>query len=124
VLGLVAAVVAVSGLHLPFPEYSRLVLALFLALTGCVYLGALLAQTQKASTALMELGVAGAVFGCSFLGMTSSPLWIAAGYGLHGAWDWLHDLHVVSTRVAGWFPPLCAAFDFAIALFVVVWMGT
>ncbi len=37
---------------------------------------------------------------------------------LHGAWDWLHDTKTVSTHVAAWFPPACAAFDFVIAGFV------
>jgi ABC-type xylose transport system permease subunit len=46
-LGLVAAVVAVLGIHLPFPAYSRLVWALLLSLTACVYLGALIAQEES-----------------------------------------------------------------------------
>jgi hypothetical protein len=49
-LGLVAAVVAVLGIHLPFPSYSRLVLALLLSLTACVYSAALLAQVQGRGT--------------------------------------------------------------------------
>jgi hypothetical protein len=121
--GLSAAVVAAAGVHWPFPTYARLVLALFLALTACVYLGALLAQPSPRVTAVLELGVAGAVFACSLLGMTASAYWLAVGYGLHGAWDWLHDLEMVPTRVARWFPPLCAAFDFAIALFVLLGVG-
>jgi hypothetical protein len=117
-LGLSAAVAAVAAVHLPFPTYSRLVLALFLAATGCVYLGALLAQSPRPATALAELAVAGAVFACALLGMTTSATSLAAGYILHGVWDWLHDARVVTTKVAAWFPPLCAAFDFAVAVFV------
>jgi hypothetical protein len=125
-LGLTAALVGIVGVHLPFPAYSRLVLALFLALTACVYPGALLAQTAKPTTALAELAVAGVVYGCALLGMTHSAVWLAVGYGLHGLWDWLHDVRVVPTTVAGWFPPLCATFDFAVAVFalVVTWPAT
>ena len=121
-LGLVGAVVAALGLHLPFPAYSRLVLALFLALTACVYPGALLAQVQGRRTWLAELAAAAAVFACSVLGMAASPVWLAVGYAVHGGWDWLHDARLVPTQVAAWFPPLCAAFDFAAAVFVLGWV--
>jgi hypothetical protein len=119
-LGLTAALVAIVGVHLPFPSFSRLVLALFLALTACVYPGALLAQTLKPGTAVAELAATGVVYGCALLGMTHSSVWLAVGYGLHGAWDWLHDVRVVPTRVADWFPPLCATFDFAVAVFALL----
>ncbi len=83
-LGLVAAVVAVLGIHLPFPAFSQLVLALFLSLTACVYLGALLAQAQSRGTWTAELAVATAVFACSLLGMAASTVWLAVGYAIHG----------------------------------------
>src|SRR5262249_26089271 len=35
-----------------------------------------------------------------------------------GGWDWLHEARAVPTRVALWFPPLCAAFDFVVAVLV------
>src|SRR5438876_5481104 len=93
-LGMVVAAVAVACIHLPFPAQSRLALALFLALTACVYLGALLAHPQRWSTLTVELTVGGLVFACSFLGMAASPAWLAAGYALHGGWDWLHHIRV------------------------------
>jgi hypothetical protein len=37
--------------------------------------------------------------------------------------DGLHELEVVPTRVARWLLPLCAAFDFAMALFVLLGIG-
>jgi hypothetical protein len=95
-------------------------MALFLALTACVYPGALLAQSQRPATALAELAVAGAVYACALLGMTTTAAWLTVGYVLHGVWDWLHEARVVPTRVAGWFPPLCAAFDIAVAVFVLL----
>jgi hypothetical protein len=122
ILGLVAAVVAVPGIHLPFPAYSRLVLALFLSLTACVYLGALLAQAQRRGTWIAELAAAAAVFACSLLGMAASSAWLGLGYAVHGGWDWLHEAGGVPTRVAEWFPPLCAAFDFVVAVLVLGWL--
>ena len=121
-LGAVAAIVGLAGVHLPFPSQSWLVLALFLALTACVYLGALLAQPQRRGTQAAELTVGATVFACAFLGMAASPLWLAGGYALHGGWDWLHHVRVVPTRVAGWFPPLCAGFDLVVAVFVLAWV--
>ena len=121
-LGLVAALVGVLGIDLSFSAYSRLVLALFLSLTACVYLGALLAQAQSLSTWAAELAVAAVVFGCSLLGISASPVWLAFGYGIHGGWDWLHETRTVQTRVAGWFPPLCATFDLVVGAFILGWV--
>jgi hypothetical protein len=94
-------------------------LALFLALTACVYPGALLAQRQKLQVMLSELTLMLVVFVCAFFGTIDSMMWLAAGYAIHGLWDWLHDAEVVATRVSTWFPPACAVFDFIIAAFVV-----
>ena len=85
-------------------------------------MGALLAQKQTKTVAAAELAVGALVFLCSFLGVASSMRWLAAGYILHGAWDWVHDIKVVPTRVARWFPPTCAIFDLAIAGFVLVFL--
>ena len=74
-LGALAAVVV----HYPLTESARLALALFLALTACIYLGALLAQKQTVLTAFGELLVGTGVFVCSFLGIVSSASWLAAG---------------------------------------------
>ncbi len=67
-----------------------------------------------------ELAAALFVFGCAVLGLTRSALWIAVGYAGHGAWDWLHHINVVDTKVARWFPPACAAFDLIIAGFILL----
>jgi hypothetical protein len=71
---------------------------------------------------MAELAVPAAVFACCLLGMAASPVWLAFGYALHGGWDWLHEARFVSTRVAIWFPPLCAAFDFVVAVLVLEWV--
>ncbi len=48
--------------------------------------------------------------------------WLALGYAIHAAWDWAHGAGVFPTRVAGWFPPACAVFDFMIDAFVMLVM--
>jgi len=114
------ALIAIVGIHLPLAEIGVPLLSLFLALTACVYLGALLAQQQGLRVVLAESAVSLIVFVCAILGMLVSARWLAAGYAIHGLWDWAHDTGIVTTRVSRWFPPACAVFDFMIAIFVLL----
>ena len=123
IIGATLAILAAVVVHYPLTGSARLLLALFLALTACVYLGALLVQKQTMLTTVGELTVGAGVFASSFLGVVSSALWLAAGYVLHGTWDWLHDTKTVPTHVAAWFPPACATFDFVIAGFVLTFIA-
>jgi hypothetical protein len=84
IIGATLAVLVAVVVHYPLAGSARLLLALFLALTVCLYLGALLAQTQTLLTTVGELLVGGVVFACAFLGAAFSALWLAAGYALHG----------------------------------------
>lgn len=83
-VGAALAVVAAVGLHFPLAGAAVALLSLFLALTACVYLGALLAQRQTAAVVLSELAVGAVVFLCAIFGTLGSVLWLAAGYALHG----------------------------------------
>ncbi len=115
------AVAAAIGLHWPLRSSALNGLALFLALTACVYLGALLAARPSGpKIAASEGMVGGFVFLCAFFGLTVSPIWIVIGYWAHGAWDWLHVDGRFGVRVAGWFPPLCAGFDLAVGTYALV----
>jgi hypothetical protein len=116
-LGLCGAIVAVAGLHWPLENQSRRGLALFLALTACVYPGALLAQSVPLAAAVAETLVGAVVFACAWLAFPFGSIWLTIGYALHGGWDWLHHVHLVPTRVSAWFPPACAVFDFVIAAY-------
>ena len=115
VLGFCLAAVVIVGAHWSHETQARIGLALFLALTACIYLGALLAQSTSTLTAAAEFAIAGLVFVCAWLGLAFGAIWLAVGYALHGAWDWLHHSGKITTRVAPWFPPACAAFDFVVA---------
>ena len=121
-LGVVLAVFAIFGLHWPLAEEALNGLALFLALTACVYPGALLAQTVRRPVAVAEIGVGAAVFVCAWIGVAYDPLWIAVGYFLHGLWDWAHHTKHVPTRIAGWFPPACAVFDAVVGAYA-AWLA-
>ena len=117
--GALLAAAFVAAVYAAPAPYGRQVVALFLAFTACVYPGALLNQSASGPVVASELVVAALVFGTAVLGLGASPLWLAAGYALHGAWDCLHHPRAVTTRIASWFPPFCAAFDFVVALFVI-----
>ncbi len=118
--GVFLAAAFVAVIHGTPAPYGRQVVALFLAFTACVYAGALLNQSASGLVIVAELVVAALVFGMAALGLGVSPLWLAAGYALHGAWDCIHHPRAVPTQVAAWFPPFCAAFDFVVALFVIL----
>lgn len=121
-LGAILAVVAITGLHWPLRSEALNGLALFLALTACVYPGALLAQSTASATAASELAVGIAVFAAAWLGVAHDPLWLAAGYLAHGIWDWGHHAGRIPTRTARWFPPACGVFDVTVAAYA-AWLA-
>lgn len=120
------AVAAVAGAFLAIrlfhlldgPEDVQL-FALYLAFTACFYVGAALADGKQPWFSL-EIGISIPVFVCSWLGLWHTPLWIAVGYTIHGVWDLFHHPRWIPTRTVRWFPPVCAVFDFAVALYLVV----
>ncbi|MGH9441158.1 MAG: DUF6010 family protein [Thermoanaerobaculia bacterium] len=120
VVGLVLGLLFVLIVHTIPPQPARQAIALFLAFTACVYAGALLSQAPPAPFVALELVVAAVVFVCAAVGLRASTQWLAAGYVLHGVWDLLHRPRGVTTRVAEWFPPLCAAFDFVVAVALLI----
>jgi hypothetical protein len=120
VIGVVLGLAFLLLVHSVPPQPARQMIALFLAFTACVYAGALLAQEMPARFALAELLVACVVFALAVVGLRASTTALAAGYALHGVWDLLHHPRAVTTRVASWFPPLCAAFDFVVAIALLI----
>lgn len=91
--------------------------ALFLAYTACVYLGAGLSDS-RIKWISVEFAMSLLFFHFAFLGLLFSPIWIAIGYLLHGIWDMFHHPKMIKTKVVRWFPPLCAVFDFIVAVFI------
>ncbi len=120
IVGIVLGLAFVLLVHSVPPQPARQLIALFLAFIACVYCGALLAQSVPTHFAALELAVAAAVFVCAVIGLRASTPYLAAGYVLHGAWNLLHHPNAVPTRVARWFPPMCAAFDFVVAVALLI----
>ena len=109
------------ALSLPFwwmlrshPDGAYDLLALFLALTGGIYFGAALHGGSRRRVVLEALAGGGMVI-LGALGLAWSPRWIALGFLLHGLWDLAHHTGTVKHGVRRWFPPFCAAWDWAVA---------
>jgi hypothetical protein len=119
-IGVLLGLVFVAIVHTVPPMPARQVIALFLALTACVYAGALLAQQVPAPVAGLELVVTCVVFALAVVGLRASTGALAAGYLLHGVWDLAHHPRAVPTRAAAWFPPACAGLDFVVAVALLI----
>lgn len=121
VTGIGLAVSFIVATHIFAGEYQLEVFALFLALTSCVYGGAILTPAG-AKYSYVEFPFVATVFVASILGLIFHPLWLSAGYLLHGCWDAMHHFKKVNTPIVKWFPPLCAIFDILLALFILwIW---
>jgi hypothetical protein len=120
VIGLALALLAIFLFGFASPVVALQLYALLLAYTACLYAGAALSD-GRASWLGVEVGVSAVIFGCAFLGLWQSSRWLALGYVLHGLWDLCHHPRRIRTRVVDWFPPICATFDFAVAIFISVW---
>ncbi len=119
-VGIVLGLAFVLLVHSVPPQPARQLIALSLAVTACIYCGALLAQSAPGHVVVLELAVFGVVFACAVVGLRAATSWLAAGWVLHGVWDLLHHPKAVPTRVTSWFPPLCAAFDFVVAIALLI----
>ena len=113
------------ALALPFVPFFQMhpdgafdILALILAATGAVYLGAALQSAGRARLALEWLFATALVL-LGALGLWWTPLWLALGFVLHGVWDLAHHTGAVSTAVRRWYPPFSAAWSWAVAAMLV-----
>ena len=120
VIGIVVGLLFILLVHTIPPQPARQIIALVLAFAACSYVGALLAQEVAPPFGLAELAIAGVVLALAVVGLRASTTSLAAGYALHGVWDLLHHPRAVPTRVARWFPPACAAFDFVVAIALLI----
>jgi hypothetical protein len=105
-------------LFLKHPDGAFDLLALLLAFTGGIYYGAALRGGRRGRL-VFEGVFAGVLIGFGLLSLFWTPLWMALGFALHGAWDLVHHTRGVEHGVRRWFPPFCAAFDWVVAAMIV-----
>jgi hypothetical protein len=96
-------------------EATLFAIGLFVA--ALIYLALALARDGGRWLATESAGVA--IFGTlAWLGMRSSPWWLALGWLGHVAWDVGLHLDQVQPIAPRWYPLLCVGFDLIVAGFV------
>jgi hypothetical protein len=93
-------------------------LTLILAFTGGIYAGAAM-RTGAARRGAAEFAVGAVMLVVAALSLWWSPIWLAAGFGAHAAWDLVHHFRGGAPGVHRGFPSFCAAFDLAVAAMVI-----
>ena len=106
------------GLFLYHPDGAVDLLALLLALTGGVYVGAALRHGVGRLVLALEVVMAAWMMVCAALGLWWAPWWLAVGFTTHGVWDMVHHPRALDVGVRRWFPPFCAAFDAVVAALI------
>lgn len=104
---------------LPKPLYV-LHLAIFLSGIAGVYLGFSVIDGRVRSI-ILESTVLAVFFALAIIGLKYSLLILAFGYFAHGVWDCLHHPKLITTKIAPWYPPFCAVYDWAITGFILVY---
>ena len=118
-IGIFLAVLTVAGVAL-FNSAQRFpFLALLLSFIAAVYLGFAFADGSRKAI-IVESIVAGIFLLAAMCGLFLSPLILAVGYIVHGFWDLLHHPKAIETKVAPWYPPFCAVYDWAIAIYILI----
>ena len=118
--GALAALATLALAALLPPDLRLGLLAGLLALTAGIYLGFGLLDGRPREQAA-ETVVALAFLAVAVLGAWGSPFLLALGWIAHVGWDLLHHDHGVRTRIAGWVPPFCLAYDLALAAAILAW---
>ncbi|HKF41662.1 MAG TPA: DUF6010 family protein [Thermoanaerobaculia bacterium] len=88
--------------------------AVSLAMIAAIYLGFAFSD-GRISILIIELAVGTVFIVLALLGLWQAPVFIAAGLILHAFWDLAHRPNVVTTKLPGWYPAFCAAYDFVLA---------
>lgn len=113
---LLAVVTCLIGYTLP--TYRSLdFFALLLVFIAAIYVGMALAGGQR-RTLIIHSGAALGFVLLTLAGLWYSPLWLVAGYFLHGLWDALHHWRRPGMTMPQWYPPACLVYDWLVGAFV------
>jgi hypothetical protein len=95
--------------------------ALMVAAIGFIYVGFALADGRP-GVGVIESGVALVFFWLAAGAITTWAPLAGLALVLHGLWDLLHHPRAVSTKLPGWYPSMCAVYDWVLAaIFFVCW---
>ena len=119
-VGLGAAIPSMAYfLFLSEPVYV-LHLAIFLSAIAGVYLGFSVLDGRVRSI-ILETTALLVFVALAIIGLKYSLLILAFGYFAHGVWDCLHHPRLITTKIAPWYPPFCAVYDWSITAFILVY---
>ena len=112
-VGLSALTIAATLLS---PRAASLpVLAVLLGFIAGIYLGFALLDGRRRYVAI-ESGFIAVIVSLASLGLLASPLFLGAGYILHGVWDAMHhEARGVATRIVRFWPPFVPCTIYSLA---------
>jgi hypothetical protein len=118
-LGLVLAGVTASITWFLPDSAANIILAFLLSAASVTYLWYAIVRKDTAiltvESIMIILFILLAVVGC-----TVSPIYLVLGFLLHGFWDLAHHPRYIRSSGPAWYQPMCLAFDWGIAAYIVV----
>jgi hypothetical protein len=117
-----AAALPYYVLFLKHPDGAYDLLTLILAFTGGIYYGVALREGSRRRL-IGEALAGGALTLLAALALWWTPLWLALGFAAHGLWNLAHHTGAVKHGIRHWFPPMHAAWEWAVAALVVYFTG-
>lgn len=117
-LSIVALAVLTCLVGYWLPSYRSLdFFALLLAFIAAIYVGVALAGGSVVVIVVQSIAAVAFIF-IALLGLWESPLWLVAGYFIHGLWDALHHWRRQRMALPAWYPPACLVYDWLVGGFV------
>jgi hypothetical protein len=100
------------------PDGAFDLLSLILAFTGGIYYGVALREGSRRRL-LGETLAGGGLTILAALALWWNPIFLAVGFAAHGLWNLAHHTGAIKHGIRHWFPPMHAAWEWAIAALVV-----
>lgn len=117
----VALVIPTLAAAVWLPKQPALeLLALFLAFIAGIYGGFVLLDMRKREFVLENIGWL-ITFALAAAGLWVSPMYLAAGYIFHAAWDALHHPRGIQTIIPRGYAPFCLMVDVPVGVFILLW---
>lgn len=121
IFGIVMALLTILFLSL-FPRQKTLeLLVILLSIIASIYIGFALSDGRRREI-LIEISAMFFFWAMAVFGLWISPYFLIAGYVIHGFWDIIHNPKIIQTEVVEWYKVLCMAYDWVMAVFILVWM--
>jgi len=117
VLGGVAMALPFLVLFELHPDGALDLLSLILAFTGGIYYGVALREGSRRRL-IGETLAGGALTVLAAFALWWTPTWLAVGFAAHGLWNLAHHTGAVKHGIRQWFPPMHAAWEWAVAALV------